>query len=400
MLIARPHKHSLGDTNMQIEREELVERTERMRAQMHAHGFDALIIYSDEYRSGNGTYFTNYKPINLIEESPQMLCLIGDLPPTLFIGRLNSYAARQTVWIEDVRPIHKLDEFMPDVFSSLLGRPSRIGLIGDNLLPLSNYRVIQHHLQEADFISCTDLLIQLRQVKSSNEIDLMRKAAHIDDEVLAGLLKKIHVGQTETQVAAEAEYIGRKMGADLGSATVVMSGPNTNFPAWRPSERIIEPGDFVLVDFNPAVGNYCNDGGITVLMPGASQEQTDALTLGHKVIKEVIPLIRPHTVASTIYDLILERLEPAGYAENFVPYAKGQRGVGHGVGLDVVEQPDLTIDSDFDLLPGMTLAIKLDLHGLTGGGFRIECVVCVSETGIDPLNELILAENDTFTILS
>ncbi|HIC24445.1 MAG TPA: hypothetical protein EYO82_00860, partial [Gammaproteobacteria bacterium] len=130
---------------MQIKREELVERTERMREQMNAHGFDALIIYSDEYRSGNGTYFTNYKPINLIEESPQMLCLIGDLPPTLFIGRLNSYAARQTVWIKDVRPIHKLNEFMPEVFASLVGRPARIGLIGDNLLPLSNYRVIQHH---------------------------------------------------------------------------------------------------------------------------------------------------------------------------------------------------------------------------------------------------------------
>ena len=65
MLINRRHKLSLGNTNMQIEREELVERTERMREQMNVHGFDALIIYSDEYRSGNGTYFTNYKPINL-----------------------------------------------------------------------------------------------------------------------------------------------------------------------------------------------------------------------------------------------------------------------------------------------------------------------------------------------
>jgi Xaa-Pro aminopeptidase len=370
-----------------------------MRNEMHTNGLDALIIYSDEYRSGNGTYFTNYKPINLIEESPQMLCLIGDLPPTLFIGRLNAYSARQTVWMDDVRPIHKLDEFIPEVFASLIGEASRIGLIGDNLLPLSNYRVIERHLHEAEFIPCTDLLIKLRQVKSAHEIDLMREAAQIDDEVLAGLLKKIHIGQTETQVAAEAEYIGRKMGADLGSATVVMSGPNTNFPAWRPSDRAIEPGDFVLVDFNPAVGNYCNDGGVTVLMPGASQEQADALTFGHNVIKDVIPLIRPHTVASTVYDLMLERLEPAGYADNFVPYAKGQRGVGHGVGLDVVEQPDLTIDSHFDLLPGMTLAIKLDLHGLTGGGFRIECVVCISETGVDPLNRLILTEDDTFTIL-
>ena len=384
---------------MQIQREELIQRTERMRSVMHENNLDALIIYSDEYRSGNGTYFTNYKPINLIEESPQMLCLIGDLPPTLFIGRLNAYSAVKTVWIEDVRPIHRLDEFVPEVFNSIINTNARIGLIGDNLLPLSNYRVIERHLGDAEFVPCTNLLIELRQVKSDNEIALMRQAAEIDDEVLAGLLKKIHIGQTETQVAAEAEYIGRKMGADLGSATVVMSGPNTNFPAWRPSDRAIEAGDFVLVDFNPAVGNYCNDGGVTVLMPGASTEKADALAFGHKVIKEVIPLIQPNTVASTIYDMMLARLEPAGYADNFVPYAKGQRGVGHGGGLDVVEQPDLTLDSDFDLLPGMTLAIKLDLHGLTGGGFRIECVIAITESGVDPLNRLILSENDTFTIL-
>ena len=384
---------------MQIQREELIQRTERMRSVMHENNLDALIIYSDEYRSGNGTYFTNYKPINLIEESPQMLCLSGDLPPTLFIGRLNAYSAVKTVWIEDVRPIHRLDEFVPEVFNSIINTNARIGLIGDNLLPLSNYRVIERHLGDAEFVPCTNLLIELRQVKSDNEIALMRQAAEIDDEVLAGLLKKIHIGQTETQVAAEAEYIGRKMGADLGSATVVMSGPNTNFPAWRPSDRAIEAGDFVLVDFNPAVGNYCNDGGVTVLMPGASTEKADALAFGHKVIKEVIPLIQPNTVASTIYDMMLARLEPAGYADNFVPYAKGQRGVGHGVGLDVVEQPDLTLDSDFDLLPGMTLAIKLDLHGLTGGGFRIECVIAITESGVDPLNRLILSENDTFTIL-
>ena len=384
---------------MQIQREELIQRTERMRSVMHENNLDALIIYSDEYRSGNGTYFTNYKPINLIEESPQMLCLIGDLPPTLFIGRLNAYSAVKTVWIEDVRPIHRLDEFVPEVFNSIINTNARIGLIGDNLLPLSNYRVIERHLGDAEFVPCTNLLIELRQVKSDNEIALMRQAAEIDDEVLAGLLKKIHIGQTETQVAAEAEYIGRKMGADLGSATVVMSGPNTNFPAWRPSDRAIEAGDFVLVDFNPAVGNYCNDGGVTVLMPGASTEKADALAFGHKVIKEVIPLIQPNTVASTIYDMMLARLKPAGYADNFVPYAKGQRGVGHGVGLDVVEQPDLTLDSDFDLLPGMTLAIKLDLHGLTGGGFRIECVIAITESGVDPLNRLILSENDTFTIL-
>ena len=71
----------------------------------------------------------------------------------------------------------------------------------------------------------------------------------------------------------------------------------------------------------------------------------------------------------------------------------------HGVGLDVVEPPDLNPDSSFVLQPGMTLAIKLDLHGLNGGGFRIEVVVVVTDTGVRPLNNLVLDQADDFAIL-
>jgi Xaa-Pro aminopeptidase len=180
----------------------------------------------------------------------------------------------------------------------------------------------------------------------------------------------------------------------------VMTGSNTNYPAWRPTERRIERGDFVLVDFNPAVEHYANDGGITVLMPGASREQVAALRLGHRILKEVVPKIRPQTRARTVHDMMLERVSPHGYADYFTPYAKGLRGVGHGVGIDVVEPPNLSSDSDFTLEPGMTLAIKFDLHGLASGGLRIEAVVLVTETGVKPLNKLIFNEGDDFAILN
>ena len=171
-------------------------------------------------------------------------------------------------------------------------------------------------------------MLDLRKIKSEAEISLMERAAQINDAVLKEAAKGIKVGMTEIQVAGFAENIARQMNAHIGSATVVMSGPNTNYPAWLATERKIEPGDYVMLDFNPAVDHYCNDGGITILMPGADPEQERALVEGHKALKKVIPTIRPGITARSIFDELLKELEPHGYAKNFTPYAQGLRGVG------------------------------------------------------------------------
>lgn len=374
-------------------------RSARLRASMKREGLDALIVFSDEYRSGHGTYLTGYKPINVVEESPQVVMYVGDAPPTTILGRLNLYAAKDVIWSKDVRPYHRAHEIIPDVFRSLKDRPARIGLIGDNLLPMNLFALYREALPKATFTSVDRLLIDLRQVKSPAEVALMQRAADINDTVLKAIVGKIHVGMSEMQVAGLCEGPARDLDADIGSATVVMSGPNTNYAAWRPSDRKIEKGDFVMIDFNPAVGNYCNDGGITVLMPGASKDQVAALESGFRIVKEIVPLLKPRTSARTVHDLMLERLAPLGYGPNFSPYVKGLRGVGHGVGVDVVEMPNLSSETDYQLLPGMTLAIKLDLHGLPRGGYRVEVVVLFTEDGVKPLNTMIFGEADDFAIL-
>ena len=365
---------------------------------MKDEGYDALIIYSDEYRSGHSTYITNYKPINVIEESPQLVLIVGDNEPTVFLGRLNAYAARDMCWIEDVRGIHRPYSDFPQVFEPIVGQASKIGLIGKNILPVEIYEQLVSAVPQAVIQARDDIMLDLRKIKSQAEIALMERAADINDAVLKEAAKAVKVGMTEIQVAGLAEAIARRMNADIGSATVVMSGPNTNYPAWRATERKIEPGDFVMLDFNPSVGHYCNDGGITILMPGADSEQERALIIGHRALKKVIPTIRPGITARSIFDTLLEELEPHGFADNFTPYAKGLRGVGHAVGIDVVEPPNLSSDSDFELEAGMTLAVKLDLHDLPGGGYRVEIVVAVTEDGVRPLNKLVLAEPDDFAV--
>lgn len=384
---------------MTISRAEFESRTERLRKKMRDEKLDALIVFSDEYRSGHGTYLTGYKPINVIEESPQVVIYVEDRPPTIVLGRLNIYAAKDVIWTKDVRPYHRAVEFLPEIFRPISDRVAKIGLIGDNLLPMNLFALFKDALPKATFTSVDRLLIELRQIKSPAEIALMERAADINDTVLKEVATKIRVGMSEMQVAGLCEGAARELNADIGSATVVMSGPNTNYAAWRPSERKIERGDFVLVDFNPAVGNYCNDGGITVLMPGATSEQVDALSAGHRIVKEIVPKLKPHTSARTIHDMMLERLAPLGYAPNFSPYVKGLRGVGHGVGVDVVEPPNLSSETDYELLPGMTLAVKLDLHAMKTGGFRVEVVVLFTENGVRPLNKMLFAEKDDFAIL-
>lgn len=385
---------------MTITSAEFEQRTRRLREKMKAAGLDALIVFADEYRPGHATYLTGYKPLNLIEESPQLVFLVGDEAPAVLIGRLNSYAAKDIIWTPDVRPIHRAEEFIPDICRSIKDRPARVGLVGDNLLPVSKFEIIKKSLPKATFTSVTPLLIELRQVKSPAEVALMERAADINDAVLRGVRDKLRVGMTEIQVAGVAEAIAREMNAGIGSATLVLSGPNTNYPAQWPTERKIQRGDYVMLDFNPSFGNYTNDGGTTFLMPSAAPEQKVALRLGHRILKEIIPQMRPRTPAATVYDMILERVAAHGYTDNFVPYAKGLRGVGHGVGVDVVEPPNLSSDSDFMLEPGMTLAIKFDLHGLKAGGLRAEVVILITETGVRPLNKLILDEPDDFAILT
>jgi Xaa-Pro dipeptidase len=390
---------NMSISNLAIPREEYEGRTERLRAKMKAQGLDALVVFSDEYRAGHSTYLTGYKPINQIEESPQFVFIVGDEPAVVLIGRLNAYAAKDIIWCDDVRPVHRSEEFLPDIFRSIKDRPARVGLVGDNLMPVERFEVIRKALPKATFVSVTQLLIDLRQIKSPAEVAFLDRAADVNDLALKAVLEKIRPGMTEIQVAGIAEAAARDLNAGLGSATLVLSGMNTNYPAWWPTERKIERGDFVMLDFNPSVGNYANDGGTTILMPGGAPEQKQALCLAHRILKEIIPQISPHTPARTVHDMMLERLAPHGFTHNFAPYAKGLRGVGHGVGVDVVEPPNLSSDSDFMLEPGMTLAIKFDLHGLKAGGLRAEVVILITETGIRPLNKLVLDEAEDFTIL-
>ncbi len=382
-----------------ISEKELKDRVEILRKIIKQRNLNGIIIYSDEYRSGYCTYFTGYKPINVIEESPQTLFVFENEDPFLVIGRLNYYSAKETVWIKNILQHHKFETEISEKLKKYNKKDLKLGIAGEHLMPFYLRDILTKTMPNVEFPIVTDILDDMRKIKSEKEIELMEKAAEINDKVLTELKSIIKIGMTEQQVVAHADFLGRQMGADLGSATVVMSGENTKYPAWRATDKKLQKGELLMVDFNPTIGYYCNDGGLTFLMPGASKYKTDALINSHQILKETIQSIKSQTKATSVHDNFYRLLKPIGLEPKFSPYVTGTRGTGHGVGLDVVECPDLNKNSNFVLYPKMTLAIKLDLHDLENQGLRVEQVVEITETGARPLNKLAMKVPNDWAIL-
>ncbi|MEM7131030.1 MAG: M24 family metallopeptidase [Chloroflexota bacterium] len=372
------------------------QRVEMIRAQIAERGLDALFAFSDEYRPGSTLYLSDYYPINVIEESPQGVYVPVDGDVVLFLGAINAKTAEGITWIEDIRPVDELDAFFREQ-NGLKGRKLKVGLVGEALLPVKYYRRLRSALADSDFVYADDLLNKMRGTKHPAEIALMEKAAHLGDAGIIAALERLKEGEiSEIELAATAEHVVRMGGAELGSATILSSGINTHKPTWRATDKMIALGDPVLIDVNPFYRGYCSDVSITIFREDESFRISDLqrslLDFSCQTLRGVVDSMEAGQPAHVIYDYFLEKSRGAGYESYFTLYAKGMRAVGHGVGVNVVEWPNLDADSSFLLEPGMTLAVKFDLHGFDFGGTRFEIDVVVEDQGCRALNQILDAE--------
>lgn len=364
-------------------------RIEKIKQELLKINLDALFSFSDEYRPGYTLYLSDYYPINVIEESPQGVYVPRHGDVVLFLGSINAQTAKGISWIEDIRSIDKMSFFFNNL-KEKTGRRLKIGLVGEALLPVCYYQKLRSCLANNDFIYVDDIINRMRQIKDLDEIKLMEKAAHMGDQAIREASKRLREGDVkEIELAAVAEYSIRSKGGNIGSATILSSGINTKKPTWRPSNKKIMPGEAVLIDVNPSLNCYCSDVSVTLFNGRVSKEKQKLLNLSKEILRGVIEHIKPGVPASTIYAYFLEKVQKMGYEKYFTPYAKGFRAVGHGVGLDVVEWPNLDSKSNFILKPGMTLAVKFDLHGFNFGGIRHEVDVLVEENQCRSLNNII-----------
>jgi Xaa-Pro dipeptidase len=170
-------------------------------------------------------------------------------------------------WVKNVHNIYEMRFLLPKLVNEISYPVQTVGVVGEELFPISLYREMEKSLGGNDItlVEAGDIVKKERLYKSKNELDLIRAAGKLADDSILAALNELQIGKTEIELSAIGEYITRSRGGDIGSAYLVVSGPeHTDLPTWRPMQRKIEHGDYVWFDFNPSILGYCSDTGMTV----------------------------------------------------------------------------------------------------------------------------------------
>lgn len=219
-----------------------------------------------------------------------------------------------------------------------------------------------------------------RMLKDPSEINSIRQAAEIADEALAGLVSFMKPGMTERDAALELEYQMQKAGSEgLSFPTLLISGDRTSLPHGLPSEKTMNHGDLITIDFGAVVNGYRSDMTRAFVVGQPNKKQLavyetvrTAQQAGVDAVQAGIEGKVPHFASKAILD-----------ASEFSEF-QGE-GLGHGVGLFLHEQPFLGINCDIVLQENMVITIEPGIYIPGWGGVRIEDDVCVTKEGCEIL---------------
>ena len=180
---------------------------------------------------------------------------------------------------------------------------------------------------------CTPIMSELRLVKDTEEIALMREAGKVAEAGMKAAIKSIKPGMTESQVAAEAEYAMRQAGAEDFYRTYVSSGPRTNIAHGLPTLRKLQTGDLVMIDLHPVVNSYSSDLCRTVCVGKSTAEQQTAYDLYVKALEATIAKVKAGVGMEELEQTMHDIFKEAGHKDHiFGPPI-------HGSGLEFEEAP-------------------------------------------------------------
>jgi Xaa-Pro aminopeptidase len=220
------------------------------------------------------------------------------------------------------------------------------------------------------------LVSALRMVKDGGEVALIEKAAHLGCRLFEEIVPRMDAGMTEIAVAAQLEFLARGLGAEgMSFESIVASGPRSALPHGRASLAKLPRKGFVTLDFGVILNGYCSDMTRTVHLGGARREERSAYDAVLEAQQAAAQAVRPGATCGDIDEAARGVLRKAGLAKWFT------HSTGHGVGLEIHEQPRVAAGQETRLEPGMVITIEPGVYLPGKFGIRIEDMVAVTERG-------------------
>lgn len=274
------------------------------------------------------------------------------------------------------------DEDGPQVIIDPLKEKMKVS--GQISVEVDDMRLFEWHflnsLGISESVNSLDIVKDIRIIKSNEEINRMRRATQVLEQSLQATIPSIQIGRSEVEIAARLEY-EMKMRGSQGTpfTTIVGSGYRGALPHGRASEKIIEDGDLIVIDFGSIIDGYVGDMTRTIGVGNVSDEKRNVYEIVKNAIRQSIQSIEIGMKACEVDAVARRVISDAGYGENFT------HRLGHGIGLDAHEEPYIASSNKDILKPGMSFTIEPGIYIENQFGVRIEDNIIITENGIENL---------------
>lgn len=233
-----------------------------------------------------------------------------------------------------------------------------------------------------ELVPVSGLIEQLRMIKEAAEVEVIRQAARIADEAYEHILGFVKPGMREIDVAIELEFFMRKHGADASAFDmIVASGVRGALPHGRASEKRIEAGEMVTIDFGALYRGYVSDVTRTFAVGEPDPKMKEIYDIVLQAQLNGVNKLKPGMTGKEGDALTRDIIAAAGYAEAY------GHSTGHGIGLEVHEGPALSTVSSTVLEPGMVVTVEPGIYVSGLGGVRIEDDVLITADGCEILTK-------------
>jgi Xaa-Pro aminopeptidase len=336
-------------------------RRDRLRARLASAGLDALLV----------THLANVFYLTGFTGSAGRLLVTADGARDVFAtdGRYRAQAASEAGDLPCV--VTRGDDWLPGA----LGDRTALGL-ESSTVSWDGARNVAALLDRVDVRPAPGHVEALRVVKDATEIATLARACALGDEAFADLLTWIGPGSSERAVARRLERTLVDLGADERAfPSIVAAGENGARPHHRPTERLLAPGDLVKLDFGARVDGYHSDMTRMVALGEVGGDLVEVFAVVRSAQQAGLDAVRAGASGGHVDAACRSVIVEAGYGDGFV------HGTGHGVGLEIHEDPRIAAGAAVTLAEGAVVTVEPGVYLPGRGGVRIEDTVVVTEHG-------------------
>ncbi|MDR9852713.1 Xaa-Pro peptidase family protein [Paenibacillus sp. VCA1] len=301
--------------------------------------------------------------------------------------RYMTQAAEQT---KDVQVVEHKQRVM-DTVKELLAAAnvSKLAFEQDDV-SFAAYSAYAEQLKPAELVPVSGLVEQLRIIKDAEELKVMQRAADLADATFKHILGFVKPGMTEREVDLEMEFFMRKNGATSSSFdTIVASGERSAMPHGVASQRVIAGNELITFDFGALLDGYCSDLTRTIAIGKPDPKLKEIYDIVLEAQLHAVANIKPGMTGREADALARDIIAKYGYGDQF------GHSTGHGLGMEVHENPRLSKLSGDILKPGMVVTVEPGIYIPGLGGVRIEDDIVITETG----NAVLTHSSKEFTVL-